>query len=202
MKTQAILRSICFDLEAWGWTSRITSRTCVHGIEKLEAEARTYLSGSNLEEIKNTQKHGQHPCRQNPGVLVKGFLSIPPISCVASVSSPFLSGTTVSPAAYSESPPGTVPISLCAAPLVSLLLMKHSSSSPGTTMGLDTVPELFTRCFFLLLKSYPPFYSSEMHGDLCSFFFLSKTTILIQVSISLIWLVQPVSQSSSQHMLD
>ena len=202
METQAILRSICFDLEAWGWISRITSRTCVHGIEKLKAEARIYLSGSNLEEIENMQKHGQHPCRQNPGVLVKRFPLHPTHKLCGSVSSPFLSGTTVSPAAYSESPPGTVPISLCAAPLVSLLLMKDISTSPGTTMGLDTIPELFTRCFFLPSKSYPPFYSSEMHGDLCSFFFLSKTTILFQVSISLIWLVQPVSQSSSQHMPD
>ena len=134
--------------------------------------------------------------------LWKGFLSVPPISCVASVSSSCFSGTTVSPAAYSESPPGTVPISLCAAPLVSLLLVKDISTSPSTTMGLDTIPELFTRFFFLPLKSYPPFYFSEMHGDLCSFFFLSKTTILFQVSISLIWLVQPVSQSSSQHMPD
>lgn len=134
------------------------------------------------------------------GSLWKGFLPTPPTSCVASVSSPYFSGTTASPTAYSESPPGhrnCVPIFLCAASPVILLLVKNISTPPGATMGLDTLPEVFTRVF-LPLKSYPPFYSPEIHGD--SLFFLSKTTILFQVSISLIWLVQSASQSSSQHM--
>ena len=93
------------------------------------------------------------------GSLWKGFLSTPPMSCVTSGSSPYFSGTTASPTAYSESPPGhhnCVPIFLCAVPLVILLLVKDISTPAGTTVGLDTLPEVFTR-FFLPLKLYAPF---------------------------------------------
>lgn len=69
------------------------------------------------------------------GSLWKGFLSTPPMSCVASGSSPYFSGTTASPTAYSESPPGhhnCVPVFLCAVPLVILLLVKDILTPPGT----------------------------------------------------------------------
>ena len=137
------------------------------------------------------------------GSLWKGFLSTPPMSCVASGSSPYFSGTTASPTAYSESPPGRhncVPVFLCAVPLVILLLVKDILTPPGT---YNNGTRHITWGLYSLLPTFkilppPPFYFSEIHGD--SLFFLSKTTILFQVSISLIWLVQPASQSSSQHM--
>lgn len=101
--------------------------------------------------------------------------------------------------AYSDSPPGhrnCVPIFLCAASPV-ILSGENIQTPLGATMGLPThylrsLPRLPTfkivPLLFILLDSWS------------SLSFFSKLLFYSRVSISLIWLVQSASQSSSQHM--